>query len=431
MEWPYSRWERERGVPRGFILHRVTAPGCRAGRQLCIDLVYTMSSDGVRRVDQFGVPVDAVWRIDRPEAASQYVRLTMGSDTLRALLTKATVLDPDGCPYGASPVATTRANLLSLSGAGPAMRVAGGGGVADALEPREPAVHLAWAMGSPSPFCERGALPLWYDARVRGIGQNRPNSGLCWWGAMMFVVTMSESCRKLFVARLPSQAARWCERSLRDSQKAEALRRDIFVRYRVGDDPDQDPRLDGQNGFNQLLELCQAVGVPAGALLQLGGGVRTRSPGHPAPNGRSELLGIRIPRAELSRPQLILTEGGVVWRLCGALMGSLHCGHQTAFVCVGGDHRQWAIHDTDWVTEGVCPMFYRLQEGADWWDELRHQVLVTNRTPSTRFCFVNPNNDHHGDVMTRAARMAGAGPTPDVRPRSRDVEVECIYTRVP
>ena len=58
---------------------------------------------------------------------------------------------------------------------------------------------------------------------------------------------------------------------MQNAEMAELLRIDLYERYAFGDRPNQDPYLDGQNGFGQFCILCARLDLPLIRYMHVGG----------------------------------------------------------------------------------------------------------------------------------------------------------------
>lgn len=408
---PFDKWLNAPQVPRGWLLVEVRAPGCNTqGVGMSMQLVYSK----VLQVDKKGIVHDGVWRIRRHGTPDTWVCLRGGSPSVEKLITMGTMLDSEMCPYTANPRSTIERNLQSVKSRGGSYR---------SMEDRSPSVRFCTDCTN-RPYCDESAVPDWMDHRVLGVPQRAPNSGICWWGGLVYLMSTSLAMRTLLKGHFPPVHARLLEEALYDRHSSELLRRYIYNDFGVGDPPDQDPRLDGKNGFDEFMKLCHKIRLPMTFLTLDERGLRQRS----APTA-PQILGVRVMRNAHLEPPRTLEHAGRKWVLQGALMGSERCGHQTSVSCLDeGRHLRWGVHDTDWVTNGVSPLHYEIQRPEDWWAELGHQIIMTNWTNRTRFCFVNPTKNHASVLHSSSARHhnTDVAPTHNEMPE-RDVEIECFY----
>lgn len=429
IEIPFGEWVKKGRVKRGFVVARVTAPGCGGGNGFELRMVHCLTDN----VDKKGVSVDAVWQLRRDGVAVQLVRLWRGCVSVQALLEWGTVLDGKACTFTAKPRKAAVDNLRALSHVRGETRNASGD------EPRAPVVFLIPGDPVYAQLIQRDmqAVPKCINTAICGIPQPTPRSGVCWWGALSFVLSTSPQLLQVMTTCLPPDLAQQLPRVAQDPRVSEEVRAQLFYRYDVGNDPGQDPGLDGANGYNELIKLCARLELPFCVRVWNGKGVEMPVNGKPAGCVPKEavLLGVRAPRNQSARPPLRLTYGGHHWHLRGILQGSRHCGHQTSVVRLDGNF--WAIHDTDWCTHGVAPLYHLgpagdCDAGRLFWASLTHLVLISNQKQGGRLCHVNGANGDLETLMRSAAVQNGAsvadGEMSAGKPQ-RDVEVECLYTR--
>jgi hypothetical protein len=56
-----------------------------------------------------------------------------------------------------------------------------------------------------------------------------------------------------------------------NSDESEVVRRYLYTRYKLGDDPDQDPLKDGQNGYGVCEKMFTATDIPFSTFIYNGG----------------------------------------------------------------------------------------------------------------------------------------------------------------
>ena len=97
---------------------------------------------------------------------------------------------------------------------------------------------------------------------ITGVPQRAINSGLCWYCAMCFCMFFSDQMSELLHSKLPLEMRKFCKTILSNPADAEAFRRLLYSKYSVGDKPDQNPELDGQNGFGQFCIILAKLNIP-------------------------------------------------------------------------------------------------------------------------------------------------------------------------
>lgn len=451
---------------RGLKVCSVVLSGCSKGSQLQLDLVWELPAQLARgglasAPDRRGVPSDAVWRMRVAALPDRFVRL-YGSAALLALFTKYSFSDASGCAYNLRPDEIARDNgaavisRLESEAERRSFSAKLGAGTARA----KPVALLCSARDvfDERPDCHIAALNV-------GIPQTSSSSGICWWGSLWFALCYNAQTFKVtqaYFTGAPRSAAgaemhQLLPRMLRDARAAHRMRQLLFSEFGVGDDPEQDPRLDGQNGYAQLVLLCSKLGAPLITLVQdeLG---RRLEPGAALPvpkNARREqspaprapaplepvLLGVRTYRSRL-QPPMRLSWRGESWLLRSALVGSEFCGHQVAIAAGDESRRWWAAYDADGVRLGIGPVSWQLgaefgsaSRAADvWWRSLGQMLPVTNEGDGSIYCDLNPQNRHPFEAVIRAHEAARAGRATQgelagaVTPL-RLVNVDWIYTR--
>ena len=206
-------------APHGTRLRRVRYKTC-PGSDVCVEL-RRVNGGGVSGratgVDAFGVPKDAWWAVTCSKLPDRTMRLYDGAHSLSELLKRYGFLDGEGCVNHKEAVAEF--------------------------------VHLA----------EDKDLPALQPIRVpkhledaRGVPQFHPNSGVCWFGTLCWTSFANPKVRALVTKHMPPELARLAEQSLFSRDAAKAFRHKLWYDYAVGDDVEQDPSLDGRNGFTEF-----------------------------------------------------------------------------------------------------------------------------------------------------------------------------------
>lgn len=424
-----------RGSPPPGHLRRVVIPGCKGGRPFVLRLVHARVDD----LDRRATCADGIWTVETPGVPPRTVRLFGGSESVLNLLSKYSFIDRDSCAFTIDTRESTVANLQAnahKTNTSVDIRE-----VAASLARREPTFEYAQgALPRDAIECPRTVLDT-------GIPQTSAQSGICWWGSLWFATAFPSETRRILMDHMVSKRDTTCAMLasrlpsiLRDPPAAEQLRRHLYDRWRIGDDPDQDPRLDGQNGYSQFSLLCSAIGFPLVTLVapwmeemrvELRDGAQRAVPPPPRPaSSQPCLLGVRNHRSQW-RPPARLRFGGREFRLQSAFIGSEWCGHQVSLARACGD--RWALYDSDGTRLRIGPLSW---EAADdeWWDTLSYAIPFANKTQHSKFCDVNPRNRHPLRVVHDLLRAEGlrrfASESALSDKRHMQVNVDWIYSSV-
>lgn len=253
---------------------------------------------------------------------------------------------------------------------------------------------------------------------VRGVEQSSEDSGICWYAAMVFVMLFSAPMRKLFFTKADPALRKRMSGVLKDSVRAEALRHYLYHVYKLGDNPDQPPHLDGQNGFSQFCILLAKLNIPTirlfapklvairDEIVDQGPKGENRHKLRDVPRAdETSLLVVRcfhtrwIPRARIEY-QVDPARPPLRYRLIGLFIGSEYCSHQIAASATDTSSTRWALTDADATRLGIGPLFWtcRRQPGESQREHiLRWRAMWGQIVPATRFgdnqvCDLNPSN---------------------------------------
>lgn len=206
-----------------------------------------------------------------------------------------------------------------------------------------------------------------------GVAQERPGqSGLCWWSSLCFALCCSKQMRSVFASRLPPHIAPLATTCLDDDEAARKLRRFLFSTYAIGDDPNQDPSLDGKNAGWELCVLAAQLGLPlirfdAPSMDKLEDEVEDqRGKSHSLRRPfwtESSLLVVQCLRSAWE-PMRRINVGGRRYYLAAVLLGSEKCGHQISMSTLDLDVRRWAISDADARSRGIGPIHWEVAKGS-------------------------------------------------------------------
>ena len=349
-------------------LTRITFESC-PGSSLALELVCD-AINTIPIVDNIGISTDAWWVIRCTDLPDRYFRITRGTHSMTQLLRRYGFQDASGCVNHRRARAHYRAAFVP--------------GTLDAV-PK----HLRDAHGVP---------------------QFHIDSGVCWYATMCWTSMANRDVRELLMSYIHDPVLRTLyERSIYDRESAVGLRRRLWYDYQVGDDVEQPPRLDGQNGFTQFCILCAKLGVPMHRLRerdgrirpldarlvdQKGAQVRLATPR----NNEPHLLAIRFQDGDHQRFPILrrIEYRRNRYRLAGVYMGQKKCGHQIGMASPSGDWREWSIADADLHKDGIGPLFIRFDGErwrTDWWKAWGGLVHVTKfGFARNEFCSLSPHN---------------------------------------
>jgi hypothetical protein len=215
------------------------------------------------------------------------------------------------------------------------------------------------------------------------------------------------------------------DKCLESPSASEDLRRHLWFNYDFGDNVDQDPSLDGQNGLSQFCILASKLDIPiyrffmdSGEIVEICSTVKDqkekicplRAPGA----SETHLLVVRFYRGNhysMHIPPRRLRHNGVRYKLVSILMGSMHCGHQISAATRDLNWRRWAITDSDASRFGIGPVhFHNTQKHAtnvEWWNDWRFMVPVTI-FGSDEMCNLSPQNRPQKELESLQPKFRGA-----------------------
>lgn len=414
---------------------KVVIMGCRPQDSMQIILV----TDLVNEIDSHGIVRDGVWKLKATGLPNRWVRLWNGWKSLKNLLTKYSFFDASGCVYNFDPAGILQANASTCSYK---MNVSVTNGH---LNKRNIFVKLCDARSRRATL-----VPCHVPLKDVGVAQLSNRSGICWWGSMWFTLCFSPDCSKIlkhYVAKSKyPMLLQYVQNVLKSKESSEEFRRFLFFKFGIGDDPDQSPEKDGQNGFAQFSIFCRKLNIPMVTIMapwmkELSDpitspvGETVRAPRHPEA-GEPAFLGIRTYRS-VHVPKFAFRYKGRVWKLRSAMIGSEFCGHQIAISCSCEGQGKWAVYDADGVKESIGPIAWDIAEKGEvnekrWWQLLDKILPIINQTSGSTYCDMNPHNRHPLESVNRAhvAEMGHSGVQPiDLQTtRYNQVNMDWIYT---
>lgn len=322
-------------------------------------------------------PKDSIWILEDPRIPARYVRLYNGKKSLQELVKHYGFMDSNQC--------INKTNVKY--------------GVDTTLNPE------------PVPIAHQ-------DLKVKGIAQEKSNSGICWFAATSFVTLFSEPMRSELLKRLDPDIAACARDALIDMKKAYEYRKKLYYRYGFGDDPKQDPLLDGKNGCTEFCALASQINLPVIRLFapdleelttpvknQFGKTFKLRN--RPAANEFAVLV-LRCFRTTYI-PRRRLVYRGRRYRLVSVFIGSEHCGHQIGASTCNGRICRWAVADSDGSRLGIGPVFWRIRKEPHesnkefkqrWWDSFASMIPLTLFNHGD-VCDLSPHNRPTGYVLQK------------------------------
>lgn len=384
---------------------QIIIQGCRAQDSMRVVLQTDMASE----IDSHGIVKDGVWKLVTSGLPDRWVRLWNGWESLKVLLTKYSFFDAYGCAYNLDLSNIVNANASSCSNTINAHVTHSRSSKRD-IYVKLCNVHTRHA----------ALIPCHVPLENVGVAQLSARSGICWWGSMWFALCFSPDCLQILhhyilKSKHPSIGPR-IHNVLKSKTASEALRRQLYRKFGIGDDPKQAPELDGQNGFAQFSIFCTKFDIPmitlmAPWLTEITDsivspiGEEVSAPRKPT-GDELAFLGIRTYRA-MYVPKFEFEYQGRRWKLRSAMIGSEFCGHQIAISSCCGEQSRWAAYDSDGVKECIGPIGWDISENGNvneklWWGLLDKILPVINQSENSTYCDMNPHNRHPLESVNRA-----------------------------
>lgn len=400
-----------------------------------------LQTELIDKVDDNGIVKDAIWKLKTPGLPHRWVRLWNGWNSLERLLTKYSFFDAHGCVYNLNPPKIVTANASNCS---TKMNV---NITPTSLNKRNIYVHTC-----SREYRYRQFIPCHVPLKEVGIAQLSDRSGICWWGSMWFALCYSPDCMNVLLHYIQKSRHVYLKKYLNNVLKtqkcSEALRKLLYETFGIGDNPKQEPELDGQNGYAQFSLLCSKLNIPmvtlmapwmkdASSNIRSPVGEMVSPPRKPSPN-EPAFLGIRTYRS-VHVPKFEIKYGGRIWKLRSAMIGSEFCGHQIAISSCCGSQGKWAVYDSDGVKECIGPVAWDISETGDdgemrWWSVLDKVMPIINKTNSSKYCDMNPHNRHPLESVNRAymAELGNSGVKENDLQNTHfnQVNLDWIYTSV-
>lgn len=415
-------------------LRAVEIDACKSGSTpMSLRLVHPL----VHEVDHHGVCKDGIWRIRTLGTPDRFLRLYKGSESLRNLLQKYSFRDRSGCIYTEDKNAileTAKENAGKVGATLPSDT--------ERLLKELPVRPVRRLFSSTFPS-EAPRVPCFDTFRTLGVPQRSADSGVCWWGSVLWLLRVPPKMRSIFDSAIHTCRQPVAEelrsrlpRALDVPAEATNLHNRLYELHNIGDKPGILESEEGQNGYTQMCMIAKVIDLP---------GITLKAPemeditDRPLvskfvtmpplrrPRGREQgFLGVRVGRSDW-KPSLILEHAGQEWELQGCFLGSEFCGHQTAIArpC----HGSWSHYDSDACRLGVGPYSWQMND-KDWWKTLEHVMVFSNSTAMTKFCDFAPMNRHvltvTNDILD-AHNLKGAKPGTPSHDIARSLNVDWVY----
>lgn len=384
-------------APDGKILYKFVYPACKKGHlQVCL-----VAAEGPLRN---GVHERCWWSVTAEGLPVRHFRTCDGYESVKTLISMYGIMDRHSClNIGA-------AELTFL----------------DASDPTATSISSQAALTFLSSHVPERAL-----ARTYGIPQREPNSGICWYAALMFSLFHCPDVASHVSSFLPDDLKRHADKILTHPSESEEFRRKLWETYRVGDKYGQDPWEDGQNGVTQFFVMAGRIGIPIKRYFVDRDGMAHKLTGPVAdqerrdvdvldkpPGGASDpmLLAFRFRRGAHGtdarlRPPRRKVVCGRRYRLFAMMIGSEHCGHQIAACASGPSWRQWGVCDSDAQRQGIGVTHWSIDEpnasNERWWDVWKHMVPTVKF--SGGYCNLSPQNTPSSDPTAGEGDEGGGG----------------------
>ena len=209
-----------------------------------------------------------------------------------------------------------------------------------------------------------------------GIPQRLENSGICWYAATCFAFFHCEQLRKMICDKIKDRdLVNYCKLCLKDPKISEKLRHKLWHDYAFGDDVNQAPELDGQNGLTQFCILASKLDIPIKRFFVTSSTIKALEDPVKDQKGKlcpvrsqlkhkneKHLLVIRFYRGDSHtkfKPMRRFIHDGIRYKLASMLLGSMHCGHQIGASCYDLSWKRWAVSDSDASMFGIGPVHFQ------------------------------------------------------------------------
>ena len=403
------------------VVVRVEVDGCAAGSMMVLQMMHPLD-----RAIKDGCVVDSVWKISVPGMPTRYTRLKNGRASLRALLEKYSFSDKDGCAYSNNPEAQTLRNITS--------NARKTGELVDLEQARRVLAgsrrKTRWRTAATDEVLRYVLDSKEIDGchfRKQGIAQLSERSGICWYSSLWFSLLSAPALYEHIAGHVRRRRATCSHCSylnehmpniLHSAAESESVRRYLFERMHIGDNPDQNPEDDGQNGASMGALLFGGIQLPMETVvapwmksaddlpLEDARGRRAVMPPAPSKDSRAVLL-VRTYRTRWKAPER-MEWNGRSYTLMSALIGSEFCGHQIA-IARSCQPETWAVSDSDGIRLGILPICFRKPKGVAWAELAPRMIPFSNATNDSQFCDMSTSGRHPLKLLHDALAAQGAG----------------------
>jgi hypothetical protein len=325
-----------------------------------------------------GIVRDGWWVISSHPLPDRYVRLSKGKESLERLLYNYGFMDNDLCVHYKSGKLTLIGNLKEL-------------------EEKEVKIPRS-------------------AQNVIGIPQRTSNSGICWYAATCHAFFYCTELKEFIKTKTTDNVfKKMIDTCLESPSASEDLRKKLWNDFSFGDDVNQNPELDGQNGLSQFCILASKLDIPMYRFfideentIKMSDAVKDQKKQlcnirDTANSKEGILLVVRFYRGNHHSkhiPARKIMYKGRKFSLVSILMGSMDCGHQisaaTRTVSRSESWRKWAITDSDASRYGIGPVHFKITDKESinkekWWSNWRYMVPVT-MFGNNRMCDLSPQN---------------------------------------
>ena len=302
-----------------------------------------------------GVYKESWWKLCDPNLPCRYLRIYNGGKSLVELLRRYAFLDSKGC-----------------------------------LNHKRCVLHYQDSL-------EEEMIPFKHPLLAsHGIPQFYKNSGVCWFASFCWNCFGNDDVRAFISSYLPSEIKEVALNSLFSVKDAEAFRKYLWYNHKIGDNVDDDPLNDGQNGCGEFIRMCSAFKIPYISWEEKHGKFLKKKHANVQ---KKHLLIVRFIDGDhtkkypaFKRLLCKYDRCDIRYRLFGFFAGQRKCGHQIGYVTPNRKGDLWGVIDADAHKDGIGPYFFEPSH-EKWWEQMRDLIFVTKYgSQNSQFCPLNPWN---------------------------------------
>lgn len=371
--------EREFGasipdIPADRRIHSICFHSCKL--PLTIQFCHDVSGEVVN-----GVRTDSWIEVASDNQPTRYMRLFKGRHSLEQLMRRYAFQDRSGCLHEKTGTYST--------------------------VPSDKSVSSSAIRSLPQTLTNSNGVPQFY-----------PTSGNCWYASLCWATFGNPRMKAFLSDYIPKDLRHLCDKALYSRDDAQALRKELWDRYNIGDDIYKPPHMDGQNGFSEFALMAAVWGVPLVQYEDVKRGRKFNLLDPIAVDHKGVEHSIRVPRAgeqhmlalrynngdhSTFRPLRVMYVCGVRYQLVSVYMGSSLCGHQIGMVLVDEQKDIWVVGDADCQKDGIGPLFLSLAGCTDFLWAARFVIPVTKFGPNyCKTCPINPINTNENGKRTQS-----------------------------